>query len=299
MAHKVKNNHYVATHRSGVDSPSSGAYLHRASSRDENDSHRAPSERTLSEYTTMDERTRSPSGGGERNGDHRNGDHRNGEYRNGDHRNGKRHQSNGSPKADSGSDVYVTSAAYRPPSEISRQSRAPRSVYSYRSAVAPSVASTHRSKVSRKAGVKVDAMAAPNPFCPNVKGMCCLMLLLNLGLILVTLGFVIVLQFFEPLFVWILGIVFLIFGFITLLGSLIYCVVLCRENPYPRYPDDFYWTHHWSKTIGPSEIHYSASEKPYRQNGHSDRYYNKNNGKFSDRESAKGYSDRESKLSRY
>ncbi|KOB77740.1 Uncharacterized protein OBRU01_03611 [Operophtera brumata] len=51
MAHKVKNNHYVATHRSGVDSPSSGAYLHRASSRDENDSHRAPSERTVSEYT--------------------------------------------------------------------------------------------------------------------------------------------------------------------------------------------------------------------------------------------------------
>lgn len=97
----------------------------------------------------------------------------------------------------------------------------------------------------------------------------------------------------------ILGIVFLIFGFITLVGSLIYCVVLCRENPYPRYPDDFYWTHHWSKTIGPSEINYSTSEKPYRQNGHSDRYNNKYNGKFSDRESAKGYSDRESKLSRY
>ncbi|CAB3220439.1 unnamed protein product [Arctia plantaginis] len=280
MAHKVKNNHYVATHRSGVDSPSSGVYGHRASSRDENDSHRAPSERTVSEYTTMDERTRSPPG---------------------EHRNGRRHpQTNGSPRVgDSGSEVYVTSAAYRPPSEISRQSRAPRSVYSYRSAVAPSVASTHRSKVSRKAGVKVDAMAAPNPFCPNVKGMCCLMLLLNLGLILVTLGFVIVLQFFEPLFVWILGIVFLIFGFITLVGSLIYCVVLCRENPYPRYPDDFYWTHHWSKTIGPSEIHYSASEKQYVKNGHSDRYNNKYNGKYSDRESAKGYSDRESKLSRY
>lgn len=56
-----------------------------------------------------------------------------------------------------------------------------------------------------QAGVKVDAMAAPNPFCPNVKGMCCLMLLLNLGLILVTLGFVIVLQFFEPLFVWLVS----------------------------------------------------------------------------------------------
>lgn len=46
----------------------------------------------------MDERTRSPSG---------------------EHRNGRRHQhTNGSPRADSGSDVYVTSAAYRPPSEI-------------------------------------------------------------------------------------------------------------------------------------------------------------------------------------
>lgn len=280
MAHKVKSNHYVATHRSGTHSPSSGGYNHRSSSRDGED--RAPSERTLSEYTTMDERTRSPSSGGE---------HRNGR---------KHHQTNGSPRADSGSEVYVTSGAYRPPSQISRQSRAPRSVYSYRSAVAPSVASTHRSKTSRKAGVKVDAMAAPNPFCPNVKGMCCLMLLLNLGLILITLGFVIVLQFFEPLFVWILGIVFLIFGFITLVGSLIYCVVLCRENPYPRYPDDFYWTHHWSKTIGPSEIHYST-EKPYRQNGHNgtNGNYNKYNGKYSDRESAKGYSDRESKLSRY
>ncbi|VVC97113.1 uncharacterized protein LOC126966417 [Leptidea sinapis] len=273
MAHKLKSNHYVATHRSGVDSPSSGAYLHRASSREENDSHRAPSERTLSEYTTMDERARSPSRSD---------------------RHARRHPN----AADSASDVYVTSGAYRPPSDISRQSRAPRSHYSYRSGVAPSVASTHRSKVSRKAGMKVEAMAAPNPFCPNVKGMCCLMLLLNLGLILVTLGFVIVLQFYEPLFVWILGIVFLVFGFITLVGSLIYCVVLCRENPYPRYPDDFYWTHHWSKTIGPSEIHYSSSEKPYRQNGHSDRY-NKYNGKYSDRESAKGYSDRESKLSRY
>lgn len=51
MANKIKNNHYVATHRPGVDSPSSGGYLHRASSRDENDSHREPSERTLSEYT--------------------------------------------------------------------------------------------------------------------------------------------------------------------------------------------------------------------------------------------------------
>ncbi|XP_045783627.1 serine/threonine-protein kinase ULK3-like [Maniola jurtina] len=82
-----------------------------------------------------------------------------------------------------------------------------------------------------------------------------------------------------------------------IIGSLIYCVVLCRENPYPRHPEDFYW----SKTIGPSEMHYSASGKPYRQNGHNGHRYDKynGNGKYSDRESAKGYSDRESKLSRY
>lgn len=62
--------------------------------------------------------------------------------------------------------------------------------------------STVRNKTGRKAGVVVETMAAPNPFCPNTKGVCCLLLLLNLGLILVTLGFVIVIQFFEPFFVW-------------------------------------------------------------------------------------------------
>lgn len=88
---------------------------------------------------------------------------------------------------------------------------------------------TGRSNRSRRAGARIEAMSAPNPFCPNVKGVCCLMLLLNLGLILVTLGetfctiiqlfinycikvltvifgiisgFVIVIQFIEPLFVW-------------------------------------------------------------------------------------------------
>lgn len=68
--------------------------------------------------------------------------------------------------------------------------------------MSPSIASTRKSRGSRKAGMTVEAMAAPNPFCPNIRGMCCLMLLLNLGIILVTLGFVIVIQFFEPLFVW-------------------------------------------------------------------------------------------------
>lgn len=79
----------------------------------------------------------------------------------------------------------------------------PPSHYSYRSRP-PSEVSTVRTitKTGRKAGVVVETMSAPNPFCPNTKGVCCLLLLLNLGLILVTLGFVIVIQFFEPFFVW-------------------------------------------------------------------------------------------------
>lgn len=86
----------------------------------------------------------------------------------------------------------------------SNRSRGPApSHYSYRSnGLAPSEVSTVKSKITRKPGVTIETMSAPNPFCPNTKGMCCLMLLLNLGLILVTLGFVIVIQFFEPLFVW-------------------------------------------------------------------------------------------------
>ena len=64
----------------------------------------------------------------------------------------------------------------------------------------PSIASTTKSKT--KAGVVIETMSAPNPFCPNTKGLCCLLVLINLGLILVTLGFSIVLQLFEPAFVW-------------------------------------------------------------------------------------------------
>ncbi|KAL1517810.1 hypothetical protein ABEB36_001533 [Hypothenemus hampei] len=195
---------------------------------------------------------------------------------------------------DTGSDIYVTSGAYKAPSEFSRMSRTrPPSNFSYRSGMAPSVASrTSRSTVktgrgSRKAGVTVETMAAPNPFCPNIKGMCCLMLLLNLGIILVTLGFVIVIQFFEPVIVWVFGIIFLIFGFLTLIGSLIYCVIVCRDVKTPSQvnPDELYWTHHWSKTFGASpEIHYKAGEK-YGDDRYSDRYsVSKLSGKYSDRE---------------
>ncbi|KAL1129003.1 hypothetical protein AAG570_013535 [Ranatra chinensis] len=173
-----------------------------------------------------------------------------------------------------GSDIYVTSGAYRAPSEYSRGSRYSRhsrapSHYSYRSA--PSVVSTVKTKVDKKRGLVIETMSAPNPFCPNTKGLCCLMLLLNLGIILVTLGFVIVIQFFEPLFVWILGIVFLIFGFLTLIGSLIYCVTVCRDVKTPKQVAEggHYWTRHWQKNIGsPPEIHYKSEDKYHTDTDH-------------------------------
>ncbi|XP_031355282.1 uncharacterized protein LOC116179617 isoform X1 [Photinus pyralis] len=210
-------------------------------------------------------------------------------------RNGRRHQSPHSPSVlskgsgygDTGSDIYVTSGAYKSPSEISRGSRAPRapSQFSYRSGKAPSLASTAKTRTSRKAGARIEAMTAPNPFCPNIKGMCCLMILLNLGIILVTLGFIIVIQFFEPVYVWILGIVFLVFGFITLIISLLYCVVIFRDarNPKDVNPEDLYWTHHWQKDIGSPEVHYKSEEK-YNDDRYSDRYsVSKLSGKYSDR----------------
>ncbi|CAH1119699.1 unnamed protein product [Phaedon cochleariae] len=249
MARRVAKNHYVASPRHN-HSPTPVHVTRSSAYSDGEESHRAPSERTLSEYTSVPYTIVN-----ERNGRKNNGQTKSGSYQNG-------HQhSTSTPRAPSalsrgsgydtnGSDIYVTSGAYKAPSEISRNSRmrAP-SHYSYRSGAAPSVTSTAKSKGSRKAGMTMEAMAAPNPFCPNIKGMCCLMLLLNLGLILVTLGFVIVLQFFEPVYVWVLGIIFLIFGFLTLIGSLIYCVTICKDvkRPSDVNPEELYWTHHWPR----------------------------------------------------
>lgn len=196
---------------------------------------------------------------------------------------------------DNGSDIYITSAAYRATSDISRishHSLAPSSRmghhasshYSYGSA--RSGISTAKSQTSRKHGIIVETMSTPNPFCPNTKGVCCLMLLLNLGLILVTLGFVIVIQFFQPLIVWILGIVFLIFGFLTLIGSLIYCVHVFRnaKHPHDINPEDLYWTRYWQGHVGSvPEVYYKAEDK-YQDDGYSD-HLSKYSGKYDDRHS--------------
>ncbi|XP_059093451.1 uncharacterized protein LOC131888580 [Tigriopus californicus] len=111
---------------------------------------------------------------------------------------------------------------------------------------------------STKAGVVIETMSAPNPFCPNTKGVCCLMLLVNLALILVAIGFIIVLQLPEPVIVWNLGVVILVFGFVTFLVALIYCSCICQEANYEQRrrgnSGELYWTHHWQKNITIPEI---------------------------------------------
>ncbi|XP_045463533.1 uncharacterized protein LOC123673138 [Harmonia axyridis] len=149
---------------------------------------------------------------------------------------------------DAGSDIYVTSGAYKTASEISSRYHPP-SEYSPPSIRAPSGVSYDR-RSQRSGGVKLEAYTAPNPLCPNTRGLCCLMLLFNLAIILVTLGFVIVIQFHEPIIVWILGIIFVIFGCLTLIGSLIFCVTIFREAKNPNEVDGIYWTNHWQKKFG-------------------------------------------------
>merc|ERR1712109_139697 len=83
---------------------------------------------------------------------------------------------------------------------------------------------------STKAGVIVETMSAPNPFCPNTRGVCCLLILINLAVILIALGFIIVLQLPEPAFVWNIGIVIVVAGFATVFVALLYCTCICKES---------------------------------------------------------------------
>ncbi|XP_072157147.1 uncharacterized protein [Bemisia tabaci] len=311
MVQRLSKQHYLATPGQLDPYLNSRRYmqhhsLNKGYSTDGEDSQR--SEHTVSEYITSNERMNTMGGGKRetRSPERVHGKHSRSRSRSGSREyipsrassRGKEysHQSlgngingingmRGHDDQDS-SDIYVTSGAYRAPSEYSRgsryspQSRAP-SRYSYVSGPPGSQISV-KTKVKRKPGMTIETMSAPNPFCPNTKGICCLMLLLNLALILIALGFVIVVQFFEPLFVWILGIIFLGFGFLTLMGSLIYCVYVFRDARTPKQvaAQDHYWTHHWQKSFGatpnsttpvphpstPSEIRYKTEkylEDPY------------------------------------
>lgn len=210
-ARKVRKGHYVATpNHTNSPSPPYGS-TNRAYFSDGEDS-RPPSERTLSEYTMTHERSTPPQAPTRKSRDKS-------QSRDGYFSDGPRPLSSPpnrpAPRAPSAlsynaggenGDIYVTSAVYKAPSEISRYSAAPHRTYHSKPRSIYSVASSRKTGRSaqsqRRMGAKVEAMTAPNPFCPNIRGMCCLMLLINLGLILVTLGFVIVIQFVEPLFVW-------------------------------------------------------------------------------------------------
>lgn len=83
-----------------------------------------------------------------------------------------------------------------------------------------------------------------------------------------------------------LGFLFLIFGLVTLVGSILYC----SRNMEFRTPEqvrneNLYWTKHWSKNIGytpHSEINYKTDDR----DRFSDHYsVSKMSGKYSDRES--------------
>ncbi|XP_047349539.1 uncharacterized protein LOC124949061 isoform X5 [Vespa velutina] len=262
---------------------------------DEEESQRAPSDRTMSEYivandhTTMvkpviptrKNRKEKYDQGEERRSQSAQNGH--GSVLSGPSRYPFNKSASHGNICDNGSDIYVTSAAYRTTSEISRGSHhslAPSSRMDHRASSHYSYGSgrsgisTVKTQTLRKDGIIIETMSTPNPFCPNTKGICCLMLLLNLGLILVTLGFVIVIQFFQPLIVWILGIVFLVFGFLTLIGSLVYCVHVFRNanHPHDINPEDLYWTRYWQKQVGSApEVFYKAEDK-YQEDGYSDHY---------------------------
>ncbi|XP_006562931.1 uncharacterized protein LOC725577 isoform X2 [Apis mellifera] len=254
---------------------------------DGNDSHHAPSDHTISEYVVSADhitmvksmKKNHPEKYEKEEGRHSQNIHNSrGSILSGSSRHSLhplRKSTSHSSIYDNGSDIYVTSAAYRATSDISHishHSLTPSSRLGHRAPSHCSYGST-KSHTSRKDGIIIETMSTPNPFCPNTKGICCLMLLLNLGLILVTLGFVIVIQFFQPLIVWILGIVFLVFGFLTLIGSLIYCVHVFRnaKHPHDINPEDFYWTKYWQGHVGSTpEVYYKAEDK-YHDDEYSDR----------------------------
>ncbi|XP_076054188.1 uncharacterized protein LOC143032877 [Oratosquilla oratoria] len=159
------------------------------------------------------------------------------------------------------SEIYANARMQpRAQSEIShytyRSGRSGRSARSGRSDMV-----SVKTKTTRGGKLVMETMTAPHPCCPNTKGVCCLMVLLNLALLLITLGFVVVLQLFEPAFVWYVGLSMLIFGFLTLFGSFVYCIFVCRDVEKMRPPPgEHYWTNHWTKTVNTPEIHYTNTQ---------------------------------------
>merc|ERR1719400_1755795 len=151
---------------------------------------------------------------------------------------------------------------YRPPTAMSAKSGRSNTGTAM---TAASGMSTVKSKNTMKAGLAVETMSAPNPFCPNTRGVCCLMVLTNLSLILICIGFIIVLQLTDPPVIWNIGIVILVFGFVTLFITLIYCMCICQETSTHKAgqppPGELYWTHHWQKNFTIPELSSKATEQ--------------------------------------
>lgn len=153
-------------------------------------------------------------------------------------------------------EIYIPQPEFltrMPTSELSQGS-----YRTYRTAPPYTEDATLRSKTSKRGGIVIESSRAPHPMCPNTRSCCCLMLLFNLGLLLVCLGFVIVLQLNDPPFVWYLGVFMLVFGFVSLIIGLVFCAWMCREgSPDAPLPpnSELYWTHHWRKTIYLPESH--------------------------------------------
>lgn len=139
-ARKVKNGHYVATPHSVAHSPPPYSTNRGYSTDGDESNYRAPSERTLSEYTVTNERASPPEAPTRKSRD---------KSRNNAIYDGPRPLSSPPsrppPRAPSAmsamsyggdnGDIYVTSAVYKAPSEISRytvhrsQQSRPRSIY--------------------------------------------------------------------------------------------------------------------------------------------------------------------------
>lgn len=78
---------------------------------------------------------------------------------------------------------------------------------------------------------------------------------------------------------------FLVFGFLTLIGSLIYCVHVFRnaKHPHDINPEDLYWTRYWQGHVGSApEVYYKAEDK-YQDDEYSDRL-SKYSNKYYDRQ---------------
>ncbi|CAG0882378.1 unnamed protein product [Cyprideis torosa] len=122
------------------------------------------------------------------------------------------------------------------------------SASSYGHAAPPPSASyvSHHDNSRKRA--EVETMITPNPYCPSTWNTCCLMILLNLALLLIVIGFILTLQTITFTLEWYTGISMLVVGFLTLLGTILFCVHVCRDR---RDPDDLtspHWAHHWKRS---------------------------------------------------